>query len=287
MTSLLSDLAGLARPEIIETIDYEALLGARKQEIVARAASFGFSYDVVGLETDPGIILLQESAYREVILRARGNDIARAAYLYYARGSEVDHLGAFYDTIRMVGESDERYKVRIILGVQGRSTGGTAPRYRYVAMSASLRVADAFVYPDALGPNVNIAVFATDNNGDADVALLAAVRAAVTADAVRMVNDRIVVRSAVVTVVPVAADIWLLPNTDESVIAALAAGLPALWAAQGGLGRDLTQSWLTARLMSDGVQRVAITGPAADIVMQPFEAVRIGQVTLTLRGRSF
>lgn len=287
MTSLLSDLAGLARPEIIETIDYEALLGARKQEIVARAASFGFSYDVVGLETDPGIILLQESAYREVILRARGNDIARAAYLYYARGSEVDHLGAFYDTMRMVGESDERYKVRIILGVQGRSTGGTAPRYRYVAMSASLRVADAFVYPDALGPNVNIAVFATDNNGVADTDLLAAVRAAVTADAVRMVNDRIVVRSAVVTVVPVTADIWLLPNTDETVVAALAAGLPALWAAQGGLGRDLTQSWLTARLMSDGVQRVAITGPAADIVMQPFEAVRIGQVTLTLRGRSF
>lgn len=283
----LADLAALPAPQIIETLAFEAILEARKAGFVAQAGAFGLAYDVAALETDPAIILLQESAAREQLLRARGNDIARAAYLYYARGSEVDHLGAFYDTTRLPGESDERYKVRIILGIQGRSTGGTAPRYRHVAMGASLRVADAFVYPDALGPNVNVAVFATDNNGVADAALLAQVRAAVTADAVRMVNDRLVVRSAVVTVVPVAADVWLLPNTDEAVVATLAAGLPAQWAAQGGLGRDLTSSWLTARLMVDGVQRVSITAPAADTVMQPFEAVRIGAVTLTLRGRAF
>jgi phage-related baseplate assembly protein len=283
----LADLAALPRPEIIETLDFEAVLAARKQDLVARATAFGFNYDVDGLETDPGIILLQEAAFKEIWLRERGNDIARSRYLFYARGAEVDHLGAFYDTLRMPGESDTRYKTRIILGVQGRSTGGTAPRYRSIAMGASIRVADAVVYTEGLSPQVNVAVFATDNNGVADGALLAAVDAAVQADNVRMVNDRIVVRSAVVSVVPVTADIWLLPNADAGILATLQSTIPAAWAAESGLGRDLTVSWLTSRLMVSGVQRVSLVSPTADVVMAPFQAVRISSVALTLRGRDF
>src|SRR5829696_5002860 len=110
----IDDLAALPRPEIIETQDYEAILAARKADAVARAPAYGIDFDVGNLETDPVVILLEESTFREVLLRARGNDIARARYLYYAHGSEVDHLGAFYDVTRMFGESDERYKVRII-----------------------------------------------------------------------------------------------------------------------------------------------------------------------------
>lgn len=283
----LADLAALPTPEIIETIDFEAILALRKQDLVDRAGAFGFNYDTVGLETEPGLILLQEASYKEVWLRARGNDIARAHYLYYARGAEVDHLGAFYDTTRLPGESDDRYKARIILGVQGRSTGGTGPRYRYVAMSASLRVLDAVVYTEGISPQVNIAIFATDNNGVADSTLLALVNAAVQAENVRMVNDRIVVRSAVVNVVAVTADIWLLPNADVTILTELQNTIPAAWAAEAGLGRDLTVSWLNSRLMVSGVQRVVLTSPTADVVMSPFQAVRISTLTLTLRGRDF
>lgn len=281
----LDDLGALPRPEIIETLDYEAILTRRKVEFIALAQRFGFTYDVGSLETDPAVILLQEAAYQEVLLRGRGNDIARAPYLYFARGSEVDHLGFMHDCYRLPGEADDRYKARIVLAIRGRSTGGTEPRYRGITLGASLRVADAVVYTEGEDPTVYIAVFAADNNGVADEALLDEVRAAVTAPAVRMVNDRIVVRSAVVQVVPVAADIWLLPNTPESILGPLAADLPGLWAAEGGLGRDLTRAWLTARLMIAGVQRVEVA--TADIVMRPHEAVRIGAVTLTNRGRAY
>ena len=283
----LDDLAALPRPEIIETIDVEAIIASRKSRLVSLAPSYGLVYDVEGLETDPAVVLLEASAFEELLLRARGNDIARARYLYYARGVEVDHLGAFYDTTRMTGEDDDRYKARIILGIQGRSTGGTAPRYRYVAMSASLRVADTIVFTEGVSPVVHIAIFAADNNGVADASLLSTVRAAVNDPAVRMVNDTLNVRSAVVSTVAVTADVWLLPNANETILPTLATQVRDQWAAEGGLGRDLTISWLTSRLMIPGIQRVAVTAPVSDRVMAPSEAVRISSVTLTNRGRAF
>lgn len=281
----LTTLAALPRPDIIQTLDYEAVLARLIADLVASAPALGFVYDVDGLETDPAVILLQTAAYQEMLLRARGNDIARSAYLFYAVGSAVDHLGAFHDCVRLTGETDARYKIRIIDAIKGRSTGGTAPRYRLVAMSASLRVADAIVYTVGTSPRIEIAIFAADNNGVADASLLDAVRAAVTAPDVRMVNDTINVRSAVVTTVPVVARLWLLPDTDAGIVDRLRTGLAPAWAAEAGLGRDLTRSWLVSRLMIAGVQRVEIDQPTADVVMQPHQAVRISTVTITVMGR--
>lgn len=283
----LSDLANLGTPEIIETLDAEAVLAARKAKLLQLAPSYGLTYDTLSLESEPGLILLQEASYEETVLRARGNDIARDAYLYFSRGAGLAHLAAFYDVTRLPGEADDRLKARVILAVQGRSPGGTKARYKSIVMGSSLRVADVEVYRDGLSPVVNIAVFASDNNGVADTTLLNTVRAAVNDDAVRMISDTLNVRSAVVQVVPVTADVWLMPSADVSILTTLQNTLAATWAAQSGIGRDLTVSWLISAIMVSGVQRVVMTSPLADIVMRPYEAVRISTVTLTLRGRDF
>lgn len=280
-------LGELAPPEIIEELDFEGILTRRKTEIAARADGHGFDIDVLDLETDPAIVLLEEGSYEETLLRARGNDIARAPFLYFARSSEADHLGAFYDVVRLPGETDERFKERIILAVQGRSTGGTKARYSYVAMSADIRVAGVEVYRDGYDPTVNVAVFATDNNGVADQELLDAVSAALNAEDVVMVNDTLAVRSAVVQVVDVAATVSLLPQSSSSLLATIAAVLADEWIAESGLGRDLTQDWLTRQIMRPGVYDVTISAPAADVVMQPYEACRIGTVTLTEGERRY
>ncbi len=280
----LDDLAAIAPPDIIESIDYETLLSGAKADFLAYAEDFGLDYDVADLETDPGVVLLQEASYKEVLLRARGNDIARARYLYFATGTAVDHLGAFYDCPRLVGEADDRYKLRIVLAIQGRSTGGTEPRYRAVALAASLRVAAAKVYRVGKSPLVTVSVFASDNDGVADSSLLTAVHNALNDPAVIMVNDTISVRAAVVSVVNVAADVWLLPSADESLLAGLPDSIRTQWATESGLGRDLTHSWLIAKLMVLGMARVVITAPASDRLVTPYEAVRIGTVTLTNRG---
>lgn len=281
----LAYLASLAKPAIIEEISFEALNSTRLDDLVARFEAAGVAYDAALLETDPGVVLTEAGAYREVLLRARGNDIARAAYLYFAVGSEIDHLGEFYDCRRLAGETDARYKQRIILAIQGRSTGGTAPRYKSVAMSSSLRVSDAHVYRVGIDPTVYVAVFAADNNGVADDALLATVRAAVTADNVRMVNDTIVVRSAVVTVATVTANVWLLPDTAESILDDLEASLPTTWESERALGRDLVGAWIVGKIMAaGGAYKVTVTSP--DVIVEPYRAVSIGAVTLTLMGRA-
>lgn len=283
----LEYLAALPTPEVLETYSFETILARRKAEMASRAPAYGFQYDVGGLESDPGVVLLEEASYEEMLLRERGNNIARARYLYFARGSEIDHLGAFYDVTRMAGESDDRLKQRIILAVMGRSTGGTEPRYRAVAMGASIRVTDAKVYTEGTDPTVHVAVFAADNNGVADDALLQQVRDAVTAPGVRMVNDTIDVRSAVVQVVNVVVNMTLLRDTSSAILTQLAADLPAQWVRESGLGRDLTHDWLKSKLVVPGVYKATVTSPAADVVMPPYSAVRIGTVTLNLAGRDF
>lgn len=279
------DLASLGTPEIIETLDSEAILAERKAKLVSLMQAAGIAFDVSETETDPSIVCLEEGSYDETVLRARGNDIARQRYLYWARGKALDHLGAYYDCPRMVGEGDDRYVDRIITGIQGRSTGGTAARYRYVAMSASLRVADAKVFTIGTDPTVHVAILATDNSGLADQALIALVQAALGADDVRMVNDRIVVRSAVVDVVPIVAALTLLPTTSEDILTTLETDLPPAW--PGGLGRDLTRDWIRAQLMVPGVYGVRLVAPTASRVVDPYSAVAIGPVNLTIAGRAY
>ena len=155
-------------------------------------------------------------------------------------------------------------------------------------MSASARVADVHVYTEGFDPSVKIAVFANDNNGVADPDLLETVRLAVDDPSVRMVNDTILVRSAVVTVVSVSAALTLLPNSGEDLVASLAASLPTTWVSESGLGRDLTLDWLRSKLVVPGVYKVAsMASPGTDVVVAPYQAVRIGTVTLTVVGRAY
>ncbi len=283
MTVTEIDVAALPPPEVIEELDFEAILAEAAADLVERFPPIA---GVIGLESEPARKLLEVFAFRETLLRARVNDAARSALLAYALGANLEHLAAFYDVLRMPGESDARLRRRVILAVSGRSPGGTAARYRYLAMSADTGVADAIVYRAGTSPVVNVAVYSATDGGAAGPSLLAAVTEALNAPDARMVSDTILVRSAVTATVAVAADVWLLPGAEFAVFEGLEAGLRAAWAAEAGLGFDLTRAWLTARLMVPGVQRVAITAPSADIAVQEYEAVALGAVTLTYRGRA-
>ena len=87
------DLSQLPAPIVVEVLDYEDILAERKatlislypeeqREAVARTLS---------LESEPIVKLLQENAYREVILRQRVNDAAKAVMLAHA--ATGDHPG--------------------------------------------------------------------------------------------------------------------------------------------------------------------------------------------------
>lgn len=279
------DLSTYPAPDAIEALAYEAILAEIMADTQSRFDVASIDYDVGGLETDPVKVVDEAVAYRDLILRARVNDAVRSNLLAFATGADLDHLAAFYDASRIPGEDDERFRLRTLLIIQGRSTGGTAPRYRAVALGADLRVADAAVYRVGTSPLIEIAVTATDNDGAADPGLLALVNAAVQNEAVRMVTDTISVVAAVKTVVNVSANIWLLPEASASLLTTIGAAVKADWAVEGGLGFDLTKEWLAARLMRAGVYKVEVLTPDATIVVPPSEALALGTFTLTLAGR--
>lgn len=287
MAELPAELANLPLPIIIEQISYEDRYAAFRNQLVAIFAAAGIEYDVEDLETDPAQILLQTASYSDLLLRQRINEAIRANLLAFANGTDLDHLAQFYDVERLTGESDSALRVRVVLAIRGRSTGGTEPRYRSVALGADPRVADVAVYTVGRDPTVHVAVFSRDNAGVADAELLAKVDAALQAPAVRMVNDRIVVAAASRVAMPVTANVWLLPETSAAIVEQMKAKLSAAWAAQMGLGRDVTRSWLIANLMIDGVQKVEILAPVADIVVPFNQAAAIGAVTLNTIGRAY
>ena len=65
------DLSGLTPPDIIETVDFETIVKAMRDDLVAR---FPAIENVIDLESEPARKLIEAFAYRETLLRARIND---------------------------------------------------------------------------------------------------------------------------------------------------------------------------------------------------------------------
>jgi phage-related baseplate assembly protein len=289
------DLTTLPAPRVIEELDYEAIVSRQNADFKARWAAVRAAnptlslptYDVLMLETDPPVIINQAESYRETLFRQRVNEAIQAYMLPFSEGSDLQMLAAFYDVSKLAGETDERLRARVILAIQGRSTGGTAARYKSVAMTADVTVADAVVYTVGRSPIVHVAIFSTDPDGVASTQLLSTVNAALQAPDVRMVNDTIVVASAVRIVVNVVADVWLLPDADDATLTRAEASLRSAWAATSSLGRDFVPSWWSAKLMIEGVQRIEPVTPIGAIIVPAAEAISIGSITLNLKGRDF
>lgn len=277
------DLAGLPSPQIVEEVSFETIRAALIADFKVRFPE----YDVAELESDPGVKLLEVAAYRETLLRARVNDAARANLLAFASAGDLDQMAVFHDVTRLPEESDARFRKRVQLAVAGRSPGGTIERYKSIALSADVLIADVSVWCALPDPTIKVSVLNSLNGGIPYPEQLTAVREALAEPDVQMVNDTIVVQSAVTQTVNVAADVWMLPNTPLETFNGLEAALRASWTDEGGIGRDLSVAWLTARLMRPGIARVAITAPASGAVASPNDAISLGTITLTNKGVEF
>ena len=99
------DIATLPPPSVVEPLDFEAILAAQRTDLIAR---YPEAADVLDLESEPLAKLMEVFAYRELLYRARVNDAARAHLVAFATGSDLEHLGAFYNVPRIDGEADDR-----------------------------------------------------------------------------------------------------------------------------------------------------------------------------------
>lgn len=277
------DLTAIAPPDIVDPLDFATLLINRKGRLLSllpdedRAAIAA----VLELESEPLVKLLEESAYRELILRARINDAARANLLAFASGADLDQLGAFYGLPRLVGEDDSRYRTRLQLRIAALAGNGTREQYRLAAMSASLDVVDAAVQRPVPG-SVDVALWIR-SDADADT-VLATVRAYFAGDTTHLIGVPVSIRLAMSRVVSVSATVYREPSAPIDLPAQLAATLPTALAAYTQLGRDLPRSWLMARLHVAGVARIELTTPASDVALAADEYALAGTIDIVNGG---
>ena len=295
------DLNQLAAPDVVEELDFETILAERKatfvslypedqQEAVARTLT---------LESEPIVKQLEESAYREVIWRQRVNESARAVMLAYAAGYDLDNLGANYNVERLVitpadettlpptpavMESDTDYRLRIQQAFEGMSVAGSTGAYQFHGRSADGRVADISV----ISPEpacVTVSVLSRENNGAASDELLAVVRAALNDEDVRPVADRVTVQSAAIVDYTIDAALYLYPGPEsEPVLSAAKTKLQTYISAQHRLGRDIRKSAIYAALHVEGVQRVELVAPVADIVLDDTQASNCTEYRVNIGG---
>lgn len=278
-SALAPELAGLPTPQVLETLRFETVFDALLSDFQMRYPQYSAL-----LASDPAIKLIEVAAYRELLLRARINEAARANLLAFAVGNDLEHLGAFYGVSRLPQEQDEPLRRRIRARIMGFANAGGAAHYRYWALSASPEVADVAV--DSPGPGrVRISVLPTGHSDTVPEALLDAVRATVLRDDVRVLTDTVEVVPVSLVPVTVSAQIWLYPDTPMAVFDGLAPRLTRELAQAAVLGWDLTRSWLIGQLQQAGVHKVELSEPATDIRIHSTQAVRLTDVQLTFAGR--
>ena len=294
MTRFAIDVSKLPFPTVVEALSFEALLAEMKADLVVR-------YPFVDLEAEPLVALLEACAYSRLIDRARINDAAKAVFVAYATGADLDNLAAFFGVTRLVLapadpdavppvaavlEGDAALRERVLLGLEAQSTAGPRGAYLYHAKSADPRVADASVVgpADGLTPGPapgQVWVTVLGQGGITPADLVAAVAARLDAEEVRPLCDTVTVSAATVTTYAVAATLKFDDGPDRAVVLAAAqAAVQAYVAARFRLGLDVIPSAIIARLYQPGVQEVTLASPAAKIVVGPGTAARCTGVTL-------
>ena len=118
MNQILDDtLPALPQPQLIEELDFEAILARRMSGVIKAGDEVGLNLrEYIEQEFDISRILLEDASYAEMLVRSRINQVYRAGLLWFATGPELDHVADRHGVSRLFGEPDEdlRERVRIV-----------------------------------------------------------------------------------------------------------------------------------------------------------------------------
>lgn len=248
------DLQTLPAPNVVEALSFEAILAAGKADFAERMRPHLPAIDdILALESDPVVKLLQSHAYRELLIRARINDAARAHLLAFATGSDLDQLAALFGVSRMVAETDERLRARLQRKIAALGAHGTRQHYEFHAMTATPLVRAAHASQSAPGV-VLVMVWVTDQ-AQAEAAR-AAVYGALAADDVCTLGVRLLVQVAVPLAIDITARIARTASAPTNLMAQLRERLAAAFAGMNVMAGSVARSYVTTVLHVEGVHAV-------------------------------
>lgn len=275
------DLTRLPAPDVLDLLDYELILEELLDDVRKRWPDF----DAL-LESDPAMKVLEVAAYREVLLRQRVNDAAKACMLAYAKRADLDNLAGLLGVTRntidpgdpdalppvpATMESDDSLRSRAPLSLEGQTTAGSSGSYVFHGLSVA-GVKDIAVDTPEPG-RVDVTVLGLDADGVPSAELLSAVEATLSADDVRPFTDFVNVQPAAVVEYAIEATLYTYSGPDPAVVLEAAkAEAEQVTEEAHRLGRALPLSALYAALHREGVQRVELASPAADIAVTAGQA---------------
>ena len=292
------DLSQLPAPNVIEPLDYETILAERKARLIAlhpeeeREAVA----ELLALESEPLVKLLQENAYRELLLRQRINEAARAVMIAFANDEDLDQLGANLNVKRLVLdagdptaippvpptlERNRDYRARIQLAFEGLSVAGPSGAYEYQAISAHPSVLDVSIAsPEPV--EVVLTILSRETGGQPSQTVLDAVRKRV--DERRPLTDRVTVQAATLLPFSITAVLALRAGPDPALIREQARQqLAAYVEARHRLGAWITRSGVHAALTVEGVERITLDG-FSEILAAQHQAPHCTGITLQTEG---
>lgn len=259
------DLTRLPAPDVVERLDYEEILAQMLADYRARSPEFS-----AWVESDPALKLMEVAAYRELLLRARVNDAARAVMLPWSAGADLDNLAALFGVARAAGESDADLRRRVVLSLGAHNTAGSVAAYEYWARTAGAGI--VCVDSPAAGTARVVVGGAVAGEGAAvldaqpSLALYGAVAAVFARDDVRPVTDVVQVRAMRVLPYRVTAEIVVEAGADAAAVRdASEAAVRAYCLSRHRCGADVHRSAAINALFAPGVESATLTAPAADV----------------------
>lgn len=292
------DLSQLPPPVIIQMPEFEAL----KQERLAELQGLDPVFNAV-LESDPAVKLLEILVYREMVGVQRFNSGIWAVLLAYAKGADLDQLGANYDVARReitppdnstipptpaVMEPDDEFRYRIQISWHALNTAGSIEAYEFHTLSADGDVLDAIAYgpPDTQPGHVHVYVLSRTGSGVPPQSLLDTVNSALNAEFVRPMTDFVSVFPATIVEYQIVATVYTDTGPSGSTVIENAEAAAWRFAEQqhrfdtrvdvGGVYRALRQP---------GTTHVELQSPIADLVPAKGEVFYCTDVILT-RGEN-
>ncbi|CAD6040077.1 baseplate assembly protein [Escherichia coli] len=273
------DMSTLPVPDVVQIPDTEAIFS----QWLAKVRELDPEFDAL-VESEPAYKQGEAGAYRVALLMQRVNDSARAVLLASAMKTDLDQLGANFNVRRMVitpaqpeaippveavYEDDDAFRERIQLSWSQLNTAGARSAYRFHAKSAAADVLDAEAYgPETHGrPGcVDVYVLSREGDGTASQELLESVNTALNADEIRPLTDYVSVQSALLTRFNVVAELVIDDGPDAATVRDNAvAVLRNYLSLMHRINRGVPLSGIYHALHNDGVSRVELHEPAADI----------------------
>ncbi|MBL0533126.1 baseplate J/gp47 family protein [Aeromonas dhakensis] len=272
------DLSKLPPPDVVELLDFEAILAERKASLIARypADQQAAIAATLALESEPLTKMLQENAYRELILRASINSASVANMVAWAEKADLDNLVANWNVERLVVqrgddtatppiptimESDAALRERSLLAWDALSVAGPREAYRYHARTADGAVMDA--EPTSPSPGVvDVYILAATGNGTPSAELLTKVATYLTDEDRVPLTDNVHVKAAQVLPYTLAIRLFI-PAAGPSAAAITAEAERRLLEVinpRRRIGVEVPRSFLDSALHVQGVTKVELVG---------------------------